>query len=537
MALSFAENFAAKLHDKGGAVYNVKHPDFGATGDGTTDDRAAFVAAEAAGDHGFVPAGTYSIASNLTLSKAWTFARGAKIKPASGVTITFEDMPDAGRYTIFDTSAGGSISFGFLKITPRVFPEWWGARGDQSTSAAVNAAAFLAAATALPNYGGVIDLAAGYYRLSAFAIARDHVAIEGVGATATVLRFEATTGTCVKWDGASGAPIQYLVLRNLRIFGDATNATPGDAIALDIEYIENCILDNVRITGFYTGIRGSGVYGLRIATELVIEACVRGVYGFGTQWNECNLDQIREMDAIGTTTDRFGFLCEVGIANTRIGGTFTSGIRIAPSATYGGNLESISFAPGTKILSPANHALSIDGQNAAVAYGISTVGVQVDGGSRGGIAISYCRHVTVAANQVRNIGTTAFPYAFYIQNCTDGVIEGNLALDDQGVPTLVHGFWMSNNTRVKFARSNRSRGHTSSQMRSAGNSACYIELEGTYAADANIASNDWAVGDTIHHTTPAVDANNMVHRGWICVTAGAPGTWNSQYVSTVSPAT
>lgn len=52
------------LYDNGGAVINVQHPDYGATGDGTTDDtlaiRAAITAAQAAGKHAvFVPAGDY----------------------------------------------------------------------------------------------------------------------------------------------------------------------------------------------------------------------------------------------------------------------------------------------------------------------------------------------------------------------------------------------------------------------------------------------------------------------------------------------
>ena len=40
--------YIGQFFDRGGAVYNVMHPDFGAVGDGVTDDRAAFVAAETA---------------------------------------------------------------------------------------------------------------------------------------------------------------------------------------------------------------------------------------------------------------------------------------------------------------------------------------------------------------------------------------------------------------------------------------------------------------------------------------------------------
>ena len=47
----------------------------------------------------------------------------------------------------------------------------------------------------------------------------------------------------------------------------------------------------------------------------------------------------------------------------------------------------------------------------------------------------------------------------------------------------------------------------------------------------------WAVGDVIYNSSPAVDGNNMVLDHWICTVAGTPGTWVAQYVSTVTPAT
>lgn len=45
MSLLRTEPFAAQFLDGGGALFNVKHPSYGATGDGTTDDTAAIQAA------------------------------------------------------------------------------------------------------------------------------------------------------------------------------------------------------------------------------------------------------------------------------------------------------------------------------------------------------------------------------------------------------------------------------------------------------------------------------------------------------------
>lgn len=67
---------AVELIDNGGAVYNVKHPDYGAVGDGVTDDRvavqSAIDAAEAAGGGVvFFPAGTYLVSESAS---AWCLA-------------------------------------------------------------------------------------------------------------------------------------------------------------------------------------------------------------------------------------------------------------------------------------------------------------------------------------------------------------------------------------------------------------------------------------------------------------------------------
>jgi pectate lyase-like protein len=98
--------------------------DFGAVGDGVTDDRAAILSAEAAGLSLYFPPGVYRITSNMTISKVMTFAVGAVLKPSAGVTITLSGEIVAGCWQIFDISLLGVIS-GRLR-NPLIMPEWWG---------------------------------------------------------------------------------------------------------------------------------------------------------------------------------------------------------------------------------------------------------------------------------------------------------------------------------------------------------------------------------------------------------------------------
>lgn len=113
---------------------------YGAAGDGTTDDRQAFVDSDKAGDNNYVPEGTYLIGSDLTLTHQVTFQEGAFLKPSSGATITLNGAVVAGLWKIFDLSAGGSI---VLNNVSGVQARWFGAR--PSATGAVNSAAINAA--------------------------------------------------------------------------------------------------------------------------------------------------------------------------------------------------------------------------------------------------------------------------------------------------------------------------------------------------------------------------------------------------------
>ena len=82
------EKFPGLFYDKGGAVFHVRHPEFGAVGNGVTDDTAAIEAADAAACDGtlgvdgatvlaqgivYFPQGTYKIPYHIFQgNRTWT---------------------------------------------------------------------------------------------------------------------------------------------------------------------------------------------------------------------------------------------------------------------------------------------------------------------------------------------------------------------------------------------------------------------------------------------------------------------------------
>lgn len=93
-------------------IVNVK--DYGAVGNGTTDDQAGIDAAITAASTNktiFFPYGTYKISSALNLSGRVFFEPGSKIKPDSGIAVTCTSTCLIHSfYDWQDTSAGGTFS-------------------------------------------------------------------------------------------------------------------------------------------------------------------------------------------------------------------------------------------------------------------------------------------------------------------------------------------------------------------------------------------------------------------------------------------
>lgn len=110
---------------------------YGATGNGSTDDKAAFAAANTVGYPIIIPPGTYRIASALSLSVNCAFAQGAVLKPDGSVTVTINGIIYAGNWQIFNLSNSGALIRGVFSGTDGcVLFQWWGAACNGSSSGA-----------------------------------------------------------------------------------------------------------------------------------------------------------------------------------------------------------------------------------------------------------------------------------------------------------------------------------------------------------------------------------------------------------------
>ena len=105
--------------------------DFGAVGNGVTDDSAALTAANAASSI-TISSGTYLVNSNVSFVVPVTMMPGAIIKIATGVTVSFIASLSAGVYQIFSIVGSGQVNIN-VAATTTGYPEWWGAVANGSS--------------------------------------------------------------------------------------------------------------------------------------------------------------------------------------------------------------------------------------------------------------------------------------------------------------------------------------------------------------------------------------------------------------------
>ena len=167
--------------------------DFGAVGDGTTDDTTAYTNAIARAHtlNGTVahPAGTFKITSNVTANDDVTldFSGGGLLTIATTKVVTVSGRLIAPRAQIFTGLGTAVLAAGsFIKC----YPEWFGAVHDDSTD---DAAAINAAAAAIATAGGVLSFTSATYKIASTVSVTRGVNLEGDGSMKSVLHGAGST--------------------------------------------------------------------------------------------------------------------------------------------------------------------------------------------------------------------------------------------------------------------------------------------------------------------------------------------------------
>ena len=159
------------------------HGSIGLVGDGSQDNRAALAAYDTslgAGEALILAPGTYVVNTNLTISHVVQFRPGAKIKPASGVTVTFSKGYDATDYQhVIDISAGGAFA---VTETYRSYitPQHAGAKADRVQDDTTHVKAAISALGAPTRAGtGTLFFPRGYYKLTECLNIQDRITMYG----------------------------------------------------------------------------------------------------------------------------------------------------------------------------------------------------------------------------------------------------------------------------------------------------------------------------------------------------------------------
>lgn len=301
---------------------------YGCVGDGTADDRASIAAADAAaGSTGeiYFPAGTYKIASNLTIAAAVRFAPGAKLSVPTGVTVTISRGITAGVQQIFSLAGTGIVALNPAFVLTG-YPEWWGAvTGGPDCLAALGACIKQCPVTLLQ--------AADYFISAELLIQTGHRSIRGAsphytGAADGSTRIVVTSGSAhvVRVQGPSNVINNFLqrfslsdieLTRSVAPIPVASGNEPSAPSGLWMQYVLYGQIDRVRCSEHQVGFSLQGTCNIKL----------RDCYSFrsasGTGANVANdtfrgywLNGLVDIGAAGGNASTYFTDCNAGVGGS-----------------------------------------------------------------------------------------------------------------------------------------------------------------------------------------------------------------------------
>jgi hypothetical protein len=244
---------------------------------------------------------------------------GGFISVSSTFTLSF-DLPDQLKLNnlsqIFSALGGGTIRFLNAGI---VYPEWWGAIGDNATASQPG---IQAAHDALPASGtecGTIMLSSGRYKMGqSLTLSKDGVRIQGAGLENTVLDFgNATPGLPgIHLNGE----LAFVDLKDFKLEGNYVTGASGNGHGISMLdptpesgafAPQQCVIERVQVIGF-RGLDSDGRGGSMVSAgiaqvstlENTIRLCRLDQCGIGLHIDSCYTPRLYENIIIDN--DKYG---------------------------------------------------------------------------------------------------------------------------------------------------------------------------------------------------------------------------------------
>ncbi|MHB1454184.1 MAG: glycosyl hydrolase family 28-related protein [Saccharofermentanales bacterium] len=388
--------------------------DFGAKGDGVSDDSAAFMKAAT-----FDSNGTYTLAEGkYRISKAFSLPQGISLKFLPGaeavidrnITVTFNCKIEAGIYRIF--SGEGKVEGSVLSPG---YPQWFGASGNGTTD---DTAAFNKAVSCLTIIN--IPYTPLGYKVSEVRIARP-VTIRGTGAVQPLIKTVASSSK-IFLISSSGVTIA-----DLSFSGGSSKNSVGIYFDVTKKNIENIVLENLYATNFGSFVTdsGKGDYSAASVTLHHVRADANRYIGFHLRAfaekvvlkdvlvNNLAAGSYHAAPGIYISDARGLQLDDVDVAGGAYNGTGGDGIR----------LERCSDLTADRVMVDYVNGWSLELLNCDSAYIYDYVGSLYE---RGGIHIKDCSNLNFIVTKANGINSSAYmapEAAVKIENSQDILFE------------------------------------------------------------------------------------------------------------------